>query len=65
MERCENCGSVLPTRSDPLCHSCMSELRAAPYPPSSHDRIEAAIARLAEHRTGTVGPRRERPDSAA
>jgi hypothetical protein len=29
--RCESCGQVLTPQSDPLCRSCMNELRAGPY----------------------------------
>ena len=29
--RCENCGQVLTPQSDPLCRSCLHEIRADPY----------------------------------
>jgi hypothetical protein len=65
MDLCENCGKPLPEKADPLCYSCLTELGAAPYPPTGQDRIEAALARLAEFHKGIVPRKPDSPESAA
>ena len=47
--RCESCGQVLTPQSDPLCRSCMNELRAGPYR-ESREPERSALNRVDSNR---------------
>lgn len=59
--RCENCGQVLTPQSDPLCVSCLHQLRAGPAP----DPIEGQRARISSIDSGQMSGGTDDEESAA